>query len=75
MPGEIEVLVLGEMLIGEDQDRVLRERILDCREVVRVDFPRQVDIPDFRSEGRRDRTGGYGHGRCLQTRVSPMFED
>jgi hypothetical protein len=75
MPGEIEVLVLGEMLIGEDQDRVLRERILDCREVVRVDFPRQVDIADFRSEGRRDRTDGYSHGRCLLTRVSRKSGD
>ena len=39
MAREIEVLVLREMLIGEDQDRVLCERILDGAEVGRIDPP------------------------------------
>src|SRR5271169_6523755 len=33
MPREVEMLVLRQMLIGEDQDRVSRERVLDRRNV------------------------------------------
>jgi hypothetical protein len=33
--GEVEMLVLREMLIGEGQDRVLGERLIDRREVGR----------------------------------------
>jgi hypothetical protein len=39
MAREIEVLALREMLIGEDQDCVLCECILDGTEVGRIDPP------------------------------------
>jgi hypothetical protein len=37
---EVEMLVLREMLIGEDQDRILREGLFDCLEIGRTDLSR-----------------------------------
>jgi hypothetical protein len=37
---EVEMLVLREMLIGEDQDRILREGFFDCLEIGRTDLSR-----------------------------------
>ncbi len=65
MPREVEMLVLRQMLIGEDQDRVSRERVLDRRNVGRRDLFRQIDIADFGGEAWRDRTDGDRHGHCL----------
>ena len=38
--GEVEMLVLREMLIRKDQDRVLGERFIDCCQIDRLDLPR-----------------------------------
>src|SRR5215831_11607806 len=37
---EVEMLVLREMLIGEDQDRILRESLFNCLEIGRTDLSR-----------------------------------
>ena len=59
--GKIEMLVLREMLIGEDQDRIVREGVLDGLDDRGVERTRQVDIADFSCEARRNRNDGDGH--------------
>src|SRR5262249_24871878 len=47
---EVEMLILREMLIGKDQDRVLRERVFDRLQVRGVDCSSQIDVADFGSK-------------------------
>src|ERR1700674_219261 len=54
------------MLIGEDQHRVCRKRVLDGREIGRIDRPRQVDIADFGGKARRNRNDGDGQDPVLR---------
>jgi hypothetical protein len=62
LSGEIEMLILGKMLIREDQDSVFDEGSVDRGKVSRRDFFGQVDIAHFRCERGRDRDDGDGHG-------------
>ena len=65
IPGEVEMLVLRQLLVGEDQHRVFGESILDRVEVGRLERRRQIDVADLGSKVLRDRTDGDGHGRRL----------
>jgi hypothetical protein len=62
LSGEIEMLILGKMLIREDQDSVFDEGFVDRGKISRLDFFRQFDIAHFRCERGRDRDDGDGHG-------------
>jgi hypothetical protein len=62
------MLILREMLIGKDQDRVLRERVFDCLQVRGVDWSSQVDVADFGSKAWCDRINGDGHNHALGAR-------
>ena len=65
MLGEVQMLVLREMLVGKDQDRVVGERFIDCGQVGGPDGTRQVHIADLGSKARRDRIDDYGHNDRL----------
>ncbi len=58
---EREVLLLRELLVRKDQHRVGRERRFDCREVRRIERPRQVEIADFSGKVFGDRVDADGH--------------
>jgi len=73
MPGEVEVLVLRQTLIGKNQHRILRERIFDRDNIGRLDRPRQIDVADLGGEVLRDRTDGDAHERRLQTNFLAAF--
>ena len=66
--GKIEMLILRQLLVGENQHRVFGERVFDRLQVGRRDRPRQIDVANLGGKMRRDRTDGDGHGRCLQSR-------
>jgi hypothetical protein len=67
VPGEIEMLVRREMLLGENQYSIFGEGVFDGRKVGRLDWLRQIDIADFGGEAGRDRTDGDRDGRSLPT--------
>src|SRR5262249_34216126 len=69
------MLILREMLIGKDQDRVLRERVFDRLQVRGVDWSSQVDVADFGSKAWRDRINGDGHDHTLGVRTSPVLQE
>ena len=69
MAREIKMLILGKMLIGEDQDRVFCKRFFDCQKVGGIELPRQVDIANFSSEAWRDWIERYGHIIPLQPEI------
>src|SRR5215831_11806373 len=61
MARKIEMLVLREMLIGEDQHRVFRKSIVDGGVIGWLDRLRQIDIADLSGKTRRDRKNCDGH--------------
>src|SRR5262249_20375575 len=68
VPREVEMLIRREMLIGKDQDCVLREGVFDRLHIRGVDWPSQVDVADFGRKAWRDRINGDGHGHVLGAR-------
>ena len=47
MAGEVEMLVLRQLLVGKDQHRVFGERVLDRLQVGRRQRRRQIDVADL----------------------------
>src|SRR5262245_59331387 len=61
MAREVEMLILREMLIGEDQHRVFRKGIVDSDVIGGLDLLRQIDVSDLSGKTWRDRNDRDGH--------------
>jgi len=66
--GEAELIVFGDVLVAEQQNRVFVPRLADLPGDLRRRLPAQVDAADFRPDGRRqgrdgDVVAGFQRGR------------
>ena len=63
--GEVELLLVGEILVAEHQHRVLVHAGADRLERRAVVHLAKIDRPHFAGEDGRERRDGDGHGGSL----------
>ena len=61
MPGERELLFVGDVLVGEHQHGILVHACLDRRDLVAAERPAAVDSRDLRRECRMQLAERYRH--------------
>ena len=66
MAGEIDLLLVGELLVAKDHDRVAVDRVLDGVAVGGLQRLREVDAGNLGDELRLGRLDGDAHNRLLR---------